>query len=199
MAQHPLFDQVPTLRHDIDIPDYCVLSLSADAAGTDDEVAINAWFGPGGTVSCLHHDPKHNLLCQVRWLAGRQCMRCVSVCVTPGWLSAGAAQVVGRKRITMYHARHSAAMYPHTGMMSNTSQVDAEAPDGDAFPLFLKAPFWQCELSAGEMFVCLPRRHSLRFASLGWPASPHRLYIPPKFWHHVRSLETSFSVSFWWE
>lgn len=24
------------------------------------------------------------------------------------------------------------------------------------------------------------------------------LYIPPKWWHYVRSLTTSFSVSFWW-
>jgi hypothetical protein len=24
------------------------------------------------------------------------------------------------------------------------------------------------------------------------------LYIPPKWWHYVRSLSTSFSVSFWW-
>uniref|UniRef100_A0A2P2L7T1 Transcription factor n=2 Tax=Rhizophora mucronata TaxID=61149 RepID=A0A2P2L7T1_RHIMU len=24
------------------------------------------------------------------------------------------------------------------------------------------------------------------------------LYIPPRWWHYVRSLTTSFSVSFWW-
>lgn len=24
------------------------------------------------------------------------------------------------------------------------------------------------------------------------------LYIPPKWWHYVRSLTTSLSVSFWW-
>lgn len=24
------------------------------------------------------------------------------------------------------------------------------------------------------------------------------LYIPPKWWHYVRSLSISFSVSFWW-
>ena len=28
-------------------------------------MALNAWFGPAGTVSCLHYDRPHNLLCQV--------------------------------------------------------------------------------------------------------------------------------------
>lgn len=67
LAQHPLFDQVPALRRDIAIPDYCALSypMAHHEGSAQEDVAVNAWFGPAGTVSCLHFDPKHNLLCQV--------------------------------------------------------------------------------------------------------------------------------------
>lgn len=66
LAQHQLFDQIPPLRRDVITPDYCALMLAdeEDEAGAE-SVAINAWFGPGGTVSPLHNDPFHNLLAQV--------------------------------------------------------------------------------------------------------------------------------------
>lgn len=57
LAQHELFDQIPTLREDIRVPDYI--------GRTDTNPRIKAWLGPKGTVSPLHTDPGHNLLCQV--------------------------------------------------------------------------------------------------------------------------------------
>ncbi|XP_050221923.2 lysine-specific demethylase JMJ30 isoform X2 [Mercurialis annua] len=58
LAQHPLFDQITELRNDICIPDYCY-------AGGGELRSLNAWFGPAGTVTPLHHDPHHNLLAQL--------------------------------------------------------------------------------------------------------------------------------------
>jgi [protein]-arginine 3-hydroxylase / protease len=63
LAQHELFAQVPELRRDIVIPEYCAM-LTAEDEGCD-EVILNSWIGPVGTVSPLHNDPYHNLLVQV--------------------------------------------------------------------------------------------------------------------------------------
>lgn len=66
LAQHQLFDQIPTLRRDIVTPDYCALLLADEEDNADaGSVVTNAWFGPAGTVSPLHNDPFHNLLAQV--------------------------------------------------------------------------------------------------------------------------------------
>ena len=64
--------QIPELKEDILTPEYCYLgNKGADevAQGMDSSEAVpaqvNAWFGPKGTVSPLHHDPEHNILVQV--------------------------------------------------------------------------------------------------------------------------------------
>jgi len=141
LAQHPLFEQIKELSEDIIVPDYCYV-------GGGELQSLNAWFGPHGTVTPLHHDPHHNIL----------------------------AQVLGRKYIRLYPASISEELYPHTEtMLSNTSQVDLDNINLKEFPRAENLEFMDCILEDGEL-----------------------LYIPPKWWHYVRSLSTSFSVSFWW-
>ncbi|KAL4283581.1 hypothetical protein GQ457_16G006230 [Hibiscus cannabinus] len=141
LAQHQLFDQINDLRKDISIPEYCY-------AGGGELRSLNAWFGPAGTVTPLHHDPHHNIL----------------------------AQVVGKKYVRLYSASCSEDLYPYSEtMLHNSSQVDLDNIDEVEFPKARDLDFIDCILEEGEM-----------------------LYIPPKWWHYVRSLTTSFSVSFWW-
>ncbi|XP_073349722.1 lysine-specific demethylase 8 [Pagrus major] len=143
LAQHQLFDQIPELKEDIRLPDYCCLG-----EGDEDDITVNAWFGPGGTVSPLHQDPQLNFL----------------------------AQVVGSKYIRLYSPEDTDKLYPHQSqLLHNTSQVEVENPDSERFPEFAKAPYLECVLQPGEV-----------------------LFIPVRHWHYVRSLELSFSVSFWW-
>ncbi|XP_009893566.1 PREDICTED: lysine-specific demethylase 8 [Charadrius vociferus] len=143
LAQHQLFDQIPELKEDISIPDYCCLG-----EGEEDDITINAWFGPEGTISPLHQDPQQNFL----------------------------AQVFGRKYIRLYSPQESENLYPHESqILHNTSQVDVEDPDLLKFPNFQKAAFQSCILMPGQV-----------------------LFIPVRYWHYVRSLDISFSVSYWW-
>jgi len=143
LAQHNLFDQIPELMDDILIPDFCHLGDSQDP------VDVNAWFGPKGTVSPLHYDPKQNFL----------------------------AQVVGNKLVKLFSPQDSDKLYPYGGesLMTNTSQVDVEAVDEGSFPDFMDAVCWEGRLNPGDT-----------------------LFIPKKWWHFVKSLSVSFSVSFWW-
>ena len=138
LAQHQLFDQIPELQKDIIIPDYCSL-------GESEEVDVNAWFGPRGTVSPLHQDPKHNLL----------------------------AQVVGSKYVRLYEEKNTPFLYPHSStLLSNTSQVDVEKPDLESFPNFEKAPYTECILRAGDLLYIPPKVwHYVRSLSVSFSVS----------------------------
>jgi len=141
LAQHQLLEQVPALMDDIEIPDYCY-------TGDQEDVDVNVWIGPRGTVSPPHTDPKHNILCQV----------------------------AGTKFVALFLPSESPNLYPSTmPMMENTSTVDLDVPDLDKFPKLKELKGFSAVIGPGDS-----------------------LYIPKGVWHYVRSLEESFSVSFWW-
>ncbi|KAF1833681.1 Clavaminate synthase-like protein [Decorospora gaudefroyi] len=187
LAQHDLFAQIPSLRADISIPDYCYCEPAPSPHLTHikpveklEEPLLNAWFGPAGTISPLHTDPYHNIL----------------------------AQVVGYKYVRLYAPEETERLYPRSidknGVdMSNTSQVDLDeamavhpaisccnAKGGtegdeavfyqqrrefqDRFPLFKDAKYVEGILGPGDC-----------------------LYLPVGWWHYIKSLTPSFSVSFW--
>ena len=111
--------------------------------------SINAWIGPSGTVTPAHTDPHHNIF----------------------------VQIVGYKYIRLYHPSCSSSLYPdQEGLTSNTSTVDIDNVDEDAFPLFSQLEYYDCILGPGES-----------------------LFIPKGWWHYVKSLTTSASVSIWWD
>lgn len=178
--------------HPSTIPSTAV-SLDSFTERSDDEdtlshIHTNIWFGPAWTISPLHHDPYHNILCQV----------------------------IGKKYIRLYSPHHSRLLHPRSSKetaphlihpknaspssgvseapsepslseqatinMSNTSSIDIAAMElspmedwDDVYPGISKVPYVECVLEAGEA-----------------------LYIPVGWWHYVRSCSTGISVSFWW-
>ena len=91
--------------------------------------AVNAWIGPAGTVTPLHTDPHHNLF----------------------------VQVVGCKYFQLFGPSETDKMYPHeSGMTTNSSRVDAEAPDDESFPLFKTATGLQLFVQPGQALYIPP-------------------------------------------
>jgi [protein]-arginine 3-hydroxylase / protease len=87
------------------------------------------------------------------------------------------AQVFGAKLVILAEPAATPNLYAHDHfVLNNTSQVDANAPDFDKHPLAKSVSFKRIIIKAGDV-----------------------LYIPPGWWHYVRSLSPSFSVSFWFD
>ena len=79
------------------------------------------------------------------------------------------AQVYGRKRITLIPSNELHLVYSLRGTFS---RVDCETPDYDRYPLFRDVTAIEVILEPGEV-----------------------LFLPVGWWHHVRSLDISISLS----
>ncbi|KAI6174756.1 JmjC domain-containing protein [Aphelenchoides fujianensis] len=130
LAQHRLLDQIPSLRQEILVPDYCALASGEEGAEGKAEL-INCFIGPATTVSPLHSDPRHNFFCQVE----------------------------GRKFVRLIDPKFSDRIYLHDDFLrANSSRVDVERPDWAEFPLFREVVCEDFEMEAGDCLF-IPRRY----------------------------------------
>jgi len=203
LAQHSLLVQFPQMERDMIRPDLLYSCPPAPSwmleykAPVDeesgDEVIVNAWIGPAGTTSPAHTDPYHNLFVQVIghkqfWLAPPDADEHGAMYHFSAWDNTSSANA-GSEAEEPDATRHSAAAFAH---MDNTSQLDvfeavsavtgdkeatgtASSSGHDPFPLFtehVEPKALSSVLGPGDM-----------------------LYIPPKWWHAVKSLSKSISMS----
>lgn len=86
-------------------------------------------------------------------------------------------QIRGRKLVSLVSADQEEKIYRYPAGCghANYSQVDYLRPDFERFPLFREAAIAETVVEPGEM-----------------------IFIPADTWHHVRSLDPSISLSFWW-
>jgi hypothetical protein len=76
----------------------------------------------------------------------------------------------------LFSPQDTVCLYPHaSSKFVHVSQVELDNVDHERFPLFQEAEGWHCVLEPGDL-----------------------LYMPPLWWHHVRSLDMSVSVNYWW-
>ncbi len=87
------------------------------------------------------------------------------------------AQVIGRKRFTLLPPSEGRRVYEHPfrSKLPRVSAVDPERPDYRRFPRFRGARVTTFDLEPGEL-----------------------LFLPGGYWHHVRSLDASYSINWWW-
>lgn len=86
-------------------------------------------------------------------------------------------QIKGRKRWTLFSPADSDRLYRGFPQLSSPifSPVDVEQPDTRKFPMFCNAQPLRVELEPGDV-----------------------LFVPSGWWHHVRTVETSISLNYWW-
>ncbi|KAI1095924.1 Clavaminate synthase-like protein [Rostrohypoxylon terebratum] len=171
LAQHPLFTQLSTLRGDILVPDYCYTAPPFHP--TDPSI----------------DQPELDEPLLNAWFGPPGTITPLHTDPYHNILT----QVVGRKYVRLYsplETKNMRARGKENGVeMGNTSLMDVGVVEGwdqapeyeegaptseDIFE-FREVPFLDCILEPGDV-----------------------LYIPIGWWHYVRGLSVSFSVSFWW-
>ncbi|KAK9456735.1 hypothetical protein V1511DRAFT_495154 [Dipodascopsis uninucleata] len=205
LAQYDLLTQIPFLRKDILVPDYVFCDFSTSEYGTNrrkGNVSINSWVGPEGTISPLHTDAHDNILVQV---VGYKYVRLYSRTLT---------------KYQMYPISNSKKKEAEGNLdssetidMSNTSSVELEkgcfgAFFGDEDVSHLAELGDDFDFNAFSKLrerIDPKRIYREKYDKFPWESDYFEcilgpgdaLFIPCGWWHYVKSLSPSFSVSFW--
>jgi hypothetical protein len=130
LAQHALFQQIPSLRRYFTTPEFTTCSRSG-------VTNVNAWLGTAGTVTSLHFDSYDNLLVQV---AGFKYVRLYAPSETP----------------KLYVTKRGRGK--STSAQGNISRIRVEEPDFEQFPLSEHAVYTECIMAPGDMLF-IPENH----------------------------------------
>ena len=201
VAHYDLFAAAPQLRRDIAAPAY----VGSDRCGADDSCSASALPAPqqlAAQHTLAHYHGMGRRAVDAAACCAAACAPADRSCTSSGcaercfaWFGPAGTysplhhdpwrnllvQVVGSKRVRCYAPCAAPALYPfdaahHHGMRTNCSAIpDHDAACPLAFPLFAAAPSLEAELQPGDA-----------------------LFLPPRHWHAVRALTSSFSVNFWW-
>lgn len=177
MAQHDLASQFPALSQDFYLPEYVYTSPPPppdwpDYAppATPDGAITNVWIGPVGTVSPPHFDPFYN--CFVQVVGHKEVWVAPPICRPIRTRTAAGLQTADSTEKSNDADARAESSVTDT-LMSNTSDVDVFGTD---------------EVVASQV-------RSAAFRSVLGPGD--LLYLPPGWWHSLRSLTRSASVSTW--
>ena len=172
------------LQNDIIIPSFCNSDNSTTTSDIADQRSDDgsASADDGGRYGRVGLG---RLYSTMLWLGPRGCVSPMHYDPLDNLL----CQYVGRKRVILFEPTIASSSSSstttstpwhyagHDGQQSNTSPVDVENIDAMKYPLF-------------ENHMPTP------VASVLFPGD--LLYIPSKWWHFVRSIDTSASANIWW-
>ncbi|GAA5911914.1 uncharacterized protein JCM6883_000732 [Sporobolomyces salmoneus] len=191
LAQYSLLNQFPILERDFPIPSLVYSEPPAledqykeyEKPKNEDRWIMNAWLGRGGTVSQAHTDPYWNCYIQV---VGKKWVWIAPPSVSPHM------STFGRRSNNNDNDEDEESKGATTEYMTNTSTIDVTQPLPSSPP---------STSSSSDLSDSNYTRHYLQYAE---PVAQQIvleagdiLVMPPGWWHAMKSLETSFSISIW--